>query len=188
MNNNYFDITVPKNDSLAALVLSYKVLHGTISSNKDLNIGLGFPGFYHDKVVCTIGSAIRIFSDYSLLVDLQNHPHLIDIAQSGGLDISAIKLVPKDAVPVRFVRSRSPDYYRNNCQKYADFKGKAGPLKKLPYLSVTSSSSLNANGDPSSYSIYIRKEEAGEHVDGSYSAYGLSQNGSTVPWFAEGEC
>ncbi|WP_419537197.1 type I-F CRISPR-associated endoribonuclease Cas6/Csy4 [Endozoicomonas sp.] len=131
----------------------------------------------------TIGKTLRIFSTYSQLIELKNHPSLKKIVSSKEVDFSPIAEVPPHAVPVRFIRDRSVDHYFLNCRKHEEFREKAGTLRRLPCISFTSSGFSSPHNKGHCFSVFVRREEADQHITGPYTNYGLSRSGSTVPWF-----
>ena len=186
MLKHFFDIQLSDSSSFFPLLVIYKILHGIMSGKEDQNIAIGFPEYYCDQGIngtSTIGKTLRIFSTYSQLIELKNHPSLKNIANTEEVNSSPIAEVPPHAVPVRFIRDRSVDRYFLNCRKHEEFREKAGTLRRLPCISFTSSGFSSPHNKGHGFSVFVRREDADQHITGSYTNYGLSHSGSTVPWF-----
>lgn len=168
----------------------FTVLHGVLSRHYDGTVGLSFPEIIENK----LGKVIRAFGTQEVLQHLNHQPALQNLADRGAIQINYILRTPDETGAVRFIRDRSVEkqgrYYLARCQKRRQKRGTdksefAKPLSVanqrfnncLPYVQLLSSSNEN------NFSISIRKQDAVFTQEGTFSSYGLSKKGSTVPWF-----
>ena len=186
MFESYFDVSKPADGSFAPLKLAFTILHGVMAGNPEKQIALSFPDYYFDNGkngVGTLGDTIRVFAESSLLIELRNHPYLKNIEGPDILTLSGIEKVPDDALATCFVRDRTVEHYHNAAKKYEDFKTRAGGLRVPPHITLESSGSTAEGNQKNNFTMFIRRVAAPAHKTGRYTSYGLSIDGSTVPWF-----
>lgn len=168
----------------------FNLIHGTLNQNFAGKIGLSFPDYKEN----TLGKRIRAFGTFEDLNVLTHQSKLIGLAESGAVRINAILPVPKLVSAARFIRDRRMEKQakaflarskRRREKRGTQEKSIAQPHQQnendkttiLPYLKLQSTSNRFT------FSLYIRKEPAIDIQHGTYSGYGLSHDGSTVPWF-----
>lgn len=158
----------------------YSLLHKKIWEMQNTKIGVSFPEYGQH-----LGSIVRVHGKDTEIANFHAKSWLGELATE--CDFSEIKSTPKTCKYAKFSRIQQPQsnsklkrfIKRNNPseEEIRSYKAKLfGGALDLPYLELLSTSTNQR------HRIYIRYE-ASEQKDGSFTTYGLSRDGATVPVF-----
>ncbi|MGK0289822.1 MAG: hypothetical protein ACI86H_001269 [bacterium] len=179
MVNNYIDIQSP---GYEGFLLIYRIFHGCISekNNTANSLAISFPDYCFEanrkKGNCTLGKRLRIFGKIPSLLRFLNNPYIVSLSKAGVVTITDPLKIPEKTYPVCFVRDRRLDRY------FRDWRDSDRTMLsefKFPFITLDSSRSNNK------FTLRIRQDFVEEYSTGEYSSYGLSKDGSTVPWWNE---
>lgn len=182
MKRKYFDIVIKADKEYQAQLMAelMRQLHGILSGLGEHapNIALSFPYHQHGlrQDQTQMGHIVRVVGDQLSVLQIHRHGAIGYLAESGFFRIKEIEDVPDDAVEVRFVRDRLKEKYAKVRKLYPDVKHETDNIC-YPYVDLRSQSNKK------NFKLYVRMEKAESRVDGQYSTYGLSKEGSTVPFF-----
>ncbi|MRI34281.1 type I-F CRISPR-associated endoribonuclease Cas6/Csy4 [Endozoicomonas sp. OPT23] len=175
------DFHVPPIDILRSNTAStiMVILHG-INKRQEGALGLSFPE-YSDE---SLGNLIRVVSyDKNDLTNFKRHPLIQLLKKNQSVDIPPIRESTEQQSELRFIRDRRNDrriigHWTNLGLSEKEAEEKISVLDKitdpLHYIWIRSKSGHL-------FKIYIRKESSPQRHDGSFSSYGLSSAGATVP-------
>ncbi len=163
------------------------------------HVALSFPLLEKDSLSpFPLGKTLRLFSSRETLQCIAENEGLLFLQKVGGVKLQSIQPVPsqhsfKILTRKRIERSQGKDLlkriYRRmvhvqETQKELDFQKLENYQKRLekkskssPYLNLKS----KITGQHFVMSFELRSAE--KEKAGTYSSYGLSQNGTTIPWF-----
>lgn len=175
----YFDIYVPGNATAIKEILGkvIRTVHGHITANELNKIALGFPKYYEsvNPLQSTLGDTLRVVGDRFALNMLSKSPTLFGLEEDFGIEVGKIKEVPESEVlEVIFTRDRSID---KKIKFGYETKTKINRDPFPPYVDITSKSKR------SSFPLHVKMKPANARVDGTYSTYGMSVEGSSFPQF-----
>ncbi|MDF1812256.1 MAG: type I-F CRISPR-associated endoribonuclease Cas6/Csy4 [Verrucomicrobiales bacterium] len=153
-------------------------------------LGVSFPDYQYDPddpTINSLGSKLRVFSEST-----ENLSHL-DLRTwlkrfSDYLVLSEVQSCKSDSKNVRFNRvqqNQSPAKLRRFIRRFQPSEEQISAYEEklhnanldFPYIELQS---LSAGHQ---FRLYIRKEETSQSVAGTFSTYGLSKEGATVPDF-----
>ena len=158
----------------------YSLLHKKIWEMKNTRIGVSFPEYRQH-----LGSVVRVHGKDTELVNFRTKSWLGELATE--CDFSEIKPTPEakefavfnrvqqtqsNSKLKRFIKRNNPSE-----EEIRSYKAKLfGGSLDLPYLELLSTSTNQR------HRIYIRRESS-EQKEGTFTTYGLSKDGATVPVF-----
>jgi CRISPR-associated endoribonuclease Cas6/Csy4 subtype I-F len=172
-----------------------KVIHGILSAHFQGQIGMGFPYYKkqtEENVKASLGDRVTLFGNNKALEFITHQPKIIDLAEANVIQIKAIENVPNDPSWVRYTRNRQIEKtgknYLERCIRRRERRGtpissansEKHKIEKdsLPFIQLSSSSNKNQ------YLLYVDQTQVMEPCLGTFTKYGLSSNGSTVPFIA----
>ncbi|WP_409420099.1 type I-F CRISPR-associated endoribonuclease Cas6/Csy4 [Pseudaeromonas sp. ZJS20] len=182
--DHYVDVTIRSDADVGVNqmmgTLFYK-LHVWLSENMPNRVGLCFP-----KMALTPGDCLRLHGTetdlkaviggnwrYSLLMFIQMQPVRPIPAN---VQFCTVQRVQRKSVHNRRLRSIRKGWL-NETEVVSRIPGDHDRRLDLPFIVVRSHSSQQV------IKIFIRQQVRFEPVEGGFTSYGLSKDGSTVPWF-----
>ena len=181
---HYFEISLKtkKSYEIAELLNAvYSTLHKKLWDEKNSTIGVSFPEYGQ-----YLGKIIRIHGSDSELESLHQKSWLGQLALR--CDFTKLTVVPENTSHACYSRvqqnqslSKLKRYIKRNNPNEQEIRAYKAKLYSngldLPYLELLSTSTGQR------HRVYIKKIEGTDEKTGSFSSYGLSKNGSTVPIF-----
>lgn len=171
-----------------SFVTTEKLLQNNIEKVDFIRFGLSFPNYH--KGLYELDYTIRVFApEREDLESLDLKTKLMRVKDY--LKIGGILNTPDDTNYSVFKRKQvkssierlakrgvTRGAYPNYEIAFSELKKKGKQLSKLPYIFVNSTSS-----GQNRLRLFIDKDTSQNHVEGKYTSYGLSKEGSTVPDF-----
>lgn len=156
-------------------------------------LGIAFPEYNHDEKSprkSTLGHSLKISAkDTNALAKLdlatwlkrlEGYVTVSEIIRSDQLEkhITFTRYQPKNQARLRrMLRRRMDSLGENEEQAQSHISQLTAKKTTLPFIQLESLSNLQA------FRLFIKKNEASEQKDGSFTTYGLSKDGATVPVF-----
>lgn len=172
------------------------ILHGFNRSMDTPGVGVSFPRWHAhvDVTRSTVGTTFRFVGDRMTLNLFSANAALGDMADHEVIDIHAVQEVPEDVDEVRFVRDRLMERFRKekedqSIEAFADYITSRSLTCQQHGGSVMMSNAwppavaLKSRENRKVYPIRVRMESSPTRTDGTFSSYGLSHDGTTVPFF-----
>lgn len=153
-----------------------RVVHHFIKS-KGHSVGIDFPYLISQKGVNPeLGRIMRIFGSDDALFDIQRSNTIGELLSDELIELSK-SVVPENASRAVLKRVR-----KNDCQMRMRKKGRKVKELEISYAHVR----LQSKSTEQSFKISLERikvDDATDICDESYSSYGLSLNGSSIPSF-----
>lgn len=169
---SFIEIEATGRDKITSFRLAHDFLHGHVSGEEN-ELATSFPDYMNNDVHCQMGNRLRVIGCKNKLNEIVNHAVLARLTSQSMLTVSAIQPVPDNHIHVRFIRDRSLD----KAKKKERETGEKAQFVRMPSIERQS----KENKYP--HRVFVRKELAIEPVKGSFSSFGLSKDGSTVPYW-----
>ena len=175
------DFHIPPVDILRSNTAStiLVILHG-INKRQEGALGLSFPNYSDDN----LGNVIRVVSyNRNDLLSFKRHPLIQLLQKNQSVDMKPVSHCSESHSEIRFIRDRRYDrrrvgHWTNLGLTEREAEERISILDEinepLHYIWIRSKSGHL-------FKIYIRKEVSHQRHDGSFSSYGLSSSGVTVP-------
>lgn len=170
----------------ALMSLLFGRVHLAIVGGGMGHIGLAFPG-YSGLGMPGLGERLRVFGSQQELSAFSSRLALRALREY--LRVSSVRAVPEGCAHIVYVRRQakgSPSAYRRLCRRggmkepcsQEEYCRDRKMLRGLPFVSYFSTSTRSHTR------IFIAREQPGtQALDGEFSSFGLSRNGTTVPFF-----
>lgn len=199
MTTCYLDIAIiaRPEDTYHIIGKVYRAIHGIITDKCPGRVGVAFPDWTdHEfdgegKVVRrgALGRTIRLFGEAGDLEAIGREPALERFEKIRAVRLYPVQEVPETNRHVRFIRDRKREKatkgFRERRERRRRRRG-GRPVKNQPGFATepctTHFITLTSRTNGCRYSLIIRREFS-EAQSGSYSRYGLSKNGVTLPDF-----
>lgn len=194
--SHYVELTLQPDPEFPATMLMaalYAKLHRALvaaaHASEVAAIGVSFPA--HSLRPVQLGTVLRLHGTESALTALMATPWLRGIRDHLPNDAPAVQAVPAEVLGHRVVRrvqtDSNPERLRRRLMRRKHITAEeakshipedAAKRLNLPFVSLMSSST----GHP--FHLFIKHDELRKTSEaGHFNTYGLSQNGTTIPWF-----
>lgn len=189
MNNYFLDITAKSREGLSAI---YGQLHLTIKDN-DGNIAVGFPQYHYNEAKRhgDVGLTLRVFANTSeqlSRLQLEERANALQIP----ITLHPIRPIPNKVLGHAVIgraRRKSQSHVRRDARRavakgrFTDIDEAMTLLNKQDMYNPLPALFLSSRSTGKEFPVHISITPAPAPVQGSFSSYGLSQGGATIPIF-----
>lgn len=152
--------------------LIHDLFHGHVSGDENF-LAISYPEYQCNDLDCRLGNRIRAVGNEKDLVELSENPAVKRLLLQNMIAVGEITTIPDNHINVRFVRDRTLD----KAKKLEKETGEKASFIKMPFFERKSKKNKYA------HKVFIRKELSMDPVVGQYSSFGLSKDGTTVPYW-----
>jgi CRISPR-associated endoribonuclease Cas6/Csy4 subtype I-F len=156
----------------SAFRLIHDLFHGHVSGDENF-LAISYPEYQCNDLGCRLGNRIRVVGNKKDLIRLSGNLAIKRLLLQNMIAVGEITKIPKNHINVRFIRDRTLD----KAKKIEKETGEKAEFLKMPFFERKSYKNKYA------HKVFIRKELSMDPVFGQYSSFGLSKDGTTVPYW-----